>query len=393
VLAALWGLLLLEVLYWAWSVMWSGAALPTAFFGGDHAAYRNGALRLIETGSPYHAALHAGPIANVVENVPIGYLYPPFLAQAFVPLSAIPPFAVALASSVTQLVLLAICLPLVSRRYAGSRTITGLIAVWLATAVSYPIHMAAFGGNLSGWIAIGVAVMLLGPGPRAGATAAVLALVKMTPAVLLLPALLTGPRTRRAALAVSIAAIAASITVAPAAWADWINVLPNILRFPPPMEQMNLAPGAVLGSFGAGTLGSVIGLAVAAVAVVLAAGFAWRGRWSAAMAAAVAALLLGPNALWDHYLAMTLPVLIAAWPTAGRVARIGLGWLLAVHALHWFLVPPSPEVRLVYLLGILAGCAASVAVLARRAPELDAEAQPTLVIDLRPEFAPAVAGR
>ncbi len=76
--------LLAEALILSWLRLWGRTEDPGSFFGGDLEAYRAGAERLMQTGSPYHPALYAGPIDNVVTNVPIAYLYPPSLAQAFV---------------------------------------------------------------------------------------------------------------------------------------------------------------------------------------------------------------------------------------------------------------------------------------------------------------------
>jgi hypothetical protein len=364
------GVLLVELLGFAWLAMWSAAGQPNTFFGGDHEAYRNGAIRLVESGSPYHPALHMGPIANRVENVPIGYLYPPVLAQLFLPLTNLPAPTVAAASSLAQLVLFAILMPLVYRRYAGGLSATALFAVWLVTAASFPIHMAAWGGNLSGWITIGIAVMLLGPRMRAGIAAAFLTLLKLTPAVLLIPALLAGRRSRTAAVGTLVAVVAASVALSPGAWADWVRVLPNILRFPPPEDHLHVAPAAVFAGFGAREVGALLGLGAALLAGVASAAMAWQGRWAASVAAATLALLLGPSSLWDHYLALTVPLVLAAWPLAGSWSRGFMASLVVAHAAHWVLTPPSTEVRAAYLLAVVLGsAAATISLKGERIPE------------------------
>ena len=74
----------------AYIVLWRGVTRLGSFFGDDLYAYTQAADRLAATGSPYHPALLAGPIVSSVDNVLIGYFYPPVLAQLFLPLREIP---------------------------------------------------------------------------------------------------------------------------------------------------------------------------------------------------------------------------------------------------------------------------------------------------------------
>lgn len=359
------GVALAEALILPWLRLWGRTADPGSFFGGDLEAYRAGAERLMQTGSPYYPALHAGPIDNIITNVPIAYLYPPPLAQVFVLLSTVPPGALAIASSLVQLTALAIVLPILYRHFAGRIDVGSLLVVLLVAVLSFPLEMATYGGNMSGWITIAVAVMLLRPGRAAGLPAALIGLAKMTPAVLLVPAITTA-RSRTLAIAVPVGVTAISIAIAPHAWADWLRVLPNILRFPPAPEGFNMAPVGVFGSFGLPVVGTLIGYGLTAGAIAASAWLAHTGRWAAAVAAAVAALLFGPTSLWDHYLALTVPLLLAAWPVSGTRTRPFLVMLAGVHVMLW--LPQGPLVlRAAYLGSVLAGSVAAIIALARRA--------------------------
>jgi hypothetical protein len=359
------GVALVEALIFAWSTVWGRTEALGAFFGGDLEAYRAGAERLIQTGSPYYPALHAGPIDNLGTNLSIAYLYPPPLAQLFVLLKPVPPVSLAIASSLVQAAALAIVLPLLYRQFAGRIGVSSLIAVLLVAVLSFPLEIATYDGNMSGWITIAVAVTLLRPGRTAGVPAALIGLAKMTPAVLLVPAIATA-RSRRLAIAVPLGLTAISIAIAPQAWADWLHVLPNILRFPPAPEQLNMAPIAVFGSIGLPFVGMLIGYGVTAATIAASAWLAQSGRWAAAVAASVVALLFGPTSIWDHYLAMTVPLLVAAWPVSSPRTRPFLVMLAAVHLMLW--LPQGPlMLRVSVLGGVLAGTIAAIIALARRA--------------------------
>jgi hypothetical protein len=372
---------LADAILLAWDRLWGRTQSPAVYFGGDLEAYRAAAERLMQTGSPYSQALHAGPIDNVVANVPIAYLYPPPLAQAFVLLSRVPPGLLAVTSSLVQLAALAILLPLLYRRFAGPIGVRSLLAVLLVAVLSLPLEFATFGGNMSGWTTIAVALMLLRPGAAAGVTAPLIGLVKMTPAVLLVPAIVA-PRSRRPAIAALAGATAISIAIAPRAWADWLSVLPNILRFPPAPEPWNFAPIGLFGSFGLPAVGLLIGYGLTAAAIAASAWLAHTGRWAAAVAAAVAALLFGPTSLWDHYLAITVPVLLAAWPMSGARTRPFLLMLAGVHLMFWLPVPPV--MRGPALGCILAGSVAAIIVLAQGAQASTAANGPLIHVERAP---------
>ena len=73
--------------------------------------------------------------------------------------------------------------------------------------------------------------MLVSQGRGAGVAAAIMGLLKMTPMILVVPALIYRP-TRVATLVTLIVVTGVSVILSPSAWIAWIAVLPNILRLP-----------------------------------------------------------------------------------------------------------------------------------------------------------------
>jgi len=360
--------LLGEVLTLSWLQLWRYAGEPGFFFNGDHEAYWEGSRRLAETGSPYSIELRRGPIDNKPENLRIGYLYPPPLAQFFSYLPADLRSLVGIALSLTQLILFALLLPLIFIRSGGTRSIGSVLLVWIAAFSSFPLHFAAYGGNVSGWIALAVGVMLLGPGIGASSVAVLTALLKMTPAVLLVPAL-TDPRTRRGTVALLTVAIGFSFVLGPKAWIDWVSLLPNIVRFPPGPEDANLSIAGVLSSTPIAPAAQPMSIGVAIAAMVVAVRCVRQHQWQASVASATGALLLGPNMIWDHYLVILLPLVIAAWPKSTRFQRAVLLAMISLSAsmwIDWFGAGTRPPLaRAGALLVVVATIATSVDALRR----------------------------
>lgn len=360
----------------AWVRLWSIPIDARSAFGLDLGAYREAAIRLIATGSPYHEALLSGPIENRYENVSIAYLYPPPIAQVFVPVVDVDPQVLAAVWATLQAVALLAVMPLVYRRYGGTLTLTSTLTIWIALVLSFPLNFALYVGNLSGWIAIAIAVMLLAPGRAAGVASALLSVVKMTPAVLLLPAVIR--RESRSAALVTIAVVTTvSLVLAPYAWSQWFRVLPNIVRFPPATSTGNLAPVGVLGALGFPTAGVVLGLAITVVAVVASIALAYRGSWAGAVAAATTALLFAPSTIWNHYLVVTLPILIAAWPHSDWRMRVPIVLFMAISAIEWLGFVATPGARTAYLAATILVTGLATAWLASREPgPVAAEAAP-----------------
>src|SRR6478752_9750051 len=296
----------------AYIVLWRGVTRLGSFFGDDLYAYTQAADRLAATGSPYHPALLQGPIVSG-DNVLIGYFYPPVLAQLFLPFRDIPHFWLAIGWSAAQAVCLVILLPLVLARGSAISTNRALLALGFALAF-YPLQFAIFSGNVSGWLAVGVALSLVA-GPRvAGVVAALATAIKLLPVPLFLAAL-TDRRSRLTAVVPLTVIVAVSVVLAPQAWLDFAKVLPNTLQIGMATSRTNLSPAHAFFDFGLVGLGTVIGWAltigfgVAAVATGLREGYSNR-----VLAMAVFAMIFASSTLWDHYLAVMVPLILWAWP-------------------------------------------------------------------------------
>ena len=365
----------------SWRGLWSWTATPGSFFGGDHEAYRAGAERLLASGSPYHAALADGPIPNHVGNVVFAYLYPPPLAQLFVGLRLVDPVALAWLAAALQMVVLLVLAPLIYRRYGGGSSAVETVSTWLFVLASWPIHMALFGGNLSGWLAIAVALMLVASGPVAAISAVLAGVLKFTPMALVVLAIFYRP-TRLATLVTLATVLVFSMVMDPSAWISWVSVLPNILRFPTGNSPANFAPAALLGSVGLGGLGLALSFAIAAVAAVASIWLSWKGLWAAAVAAGVAAILYGSGSTWDHYLAPTIPLVLAAMPKATWAVRGVFAAFAVATALMWLgTVALSDFARVAFLLVTMATSAVTIVTLA------------SMTSGMRPGVADAAHGR
>jgi hypothetical protein len=203
-----------------------------------------------------------------------------------------------------------------------------------------PVFDTLWKGNVSGFLALAVALALAG-GSAGGVAIALATLLKLVP-VVYLPGLAGGPR--RPLLAAGLTAlllVGVSVLLAPAAWSDYAVVLPNLLAGRAD-EVTNIAPAAVVGRAG---LPDVITTtlrvaALAMVAVCCGAAFVVARRprgTAAAVTLGTAAMLLLPAALWYHYLAALLPLAVCAWAAASPRFRGTLlgGALLVLAGLAW----------------------------------------------------------
>lgn len=338
----------------ALSQLWRAALTPPIDFGIDLIAYTSAATRLIETGSPYHPALLAGPIANVSSNVPIGYFYPPPLAQLFVPFARVPHTVLAIVWTAAQTVVVVWLIPTLYQAAGGRLALTTLVALLFVCAASWPLNEALFVGNVSGWIAIGVGGLLLSDGRVTGGIAAVMAIAKLTP-IAFLGAAFVRRRTAIAALVASLAIVAISFALAPAAWFDWLRVLPNLVRIGPADVATNLAPGTVLGRFGLSGPGIVIGFGLAigfgAIALV---GGRREGMTPRTIAAAAFCSLFLASTLWEHYLAVVIPLIVFAWPGAVRRRQVLIIVYVLLGVTDWFPIRNTDWLRLLTLGSLVA---------------------------------------
>ena len=342
----------------AYIVLWRGVMRPGSFFGDDLFAYTGAADRLAATGSPYHPDLLRGPIVSG-DNVLIGYFYPPVLAQAFLPLRAIPHLALAVGWSTAQAICLLILLPLVA---AGRRALTlnrGLLAIGFGLAF-YPLQFAIFSGNVSGWLAIGVALSLVAGRRIGGSVAAMATTVKLLPLPMFVAAL-TDRRSRPAAVIPLAAIVAVSVVLAPQAWADFMKVLPNTLQIGMAESRTNLSPAHALFEFGLLRLGLIvgwvlaIGFGIAAVATGLREGYSNR-----VLAMAVFSVIFASSTLWDHYLGVMVPLILWAWPSVGARRRLAVAVFVVLATGLWIRLDAVPAYRLA-LVASLVGCSLAIA--------------------------------
>jgi hypothetical protein len=342
----------------AYIVLWRGVTRLGSFFGDDLYAYTQAADRLAATGSPYHPALLAGPIVSG-DNVLIGYFYPPVLAQLFLPLREIPHLWLAVGWSTAQAICLVILLPLVLARGSSISLNRALLAIGFALAF-YPLQFAIFSGNVSGWLAVGVALSLVAGARVGGVVAAVATAIKLLPVPLFLAAL-TDRRSRLTAVVPLAVIVAVSVVLAPQAWLDFAKVLPNTLQIGMATSRTNLSPAHAFFDFGLVGLGTVIGWAltigfgVAAVATGLREGYSNR-----VLAMAVFAMIFASSTLWDHYLAVMVPLILWAWPAVGSRRRMAMAAFVIIATGLWIRLDAIPEYRLV-LVASLVVCSFAIA--------------------------------
>lgn len=343
----------------AYIVLWRGVTRPGSFFGDDLYAYTSAADRLAATGSPYDPVLLLGPIENRPENVLIGYFYPPVLAQLFLPLRSLPHLVLALGWSAAQAICLLILLPIVAAGRSRPTLNTALLANGFALAF-YPLQFSIFSGNVSGWLAIGVALSLVAGSRISGAVAAVAACVKLTPLPMFVAAL-TDRRTRLSAVVPFAAIVVVSLALAPQAWSDFVRVVPNILRNGMADSRTNLSPAHALFEFGLYGLGLVVGWVLAlgfgAVAVITGIREGYSNR---VLAMAVLSVTFASSTLWDHYLGVTVPLILWAWPVAGTRQRLAFGVFVVLATGLWVRLDAVPEYRLA-LVASLVVCSFAIA--------------------------------
>ncbi len=344
-----------EVLVIGVATWWFRAMMPGGRFGLDLQAYFAAAERLVRTGSPYSVELLAGPIANEVANVPIGYLYPPPLAQVFVFLPDTPAFAIAWA--VAQVALLGVLVV----KFGHMARLPGRLGwfAWvLAWVAFFPLHMAVYVGNLSGWVALALGAILLDRPRCVGLLSALVAVMKGLTAPIVIAALAI--RRYRTGAAVGIVAIAVpSCLISIRSWLDWIIVLTHLPGMAPGATPANLAFTVVFAQFGLPSLGDWIRFASLGVLTLATIHAVRRGRHRQALAmAGLAALLLSATA-WDHHFALAAPIAAAAWPIASRGQRRAILLALVTQLSWWTNLVESPPVLLLSVLSLWVGALAA----------------------------------
>ena len=347
----------------AYIVLWRGVARPGSFFGDDLIAYTSAADRLAATGSPYHPALLLDPIVSG-DDVAIGYFYPPVLAQVFLPLRGLPHFALAVGWSTAQAICLVILLLLVFASRSRLTLNRALLAIGFGLAF-YPLQFAIFSGNVSGWLAVGVALSLV-TGPRIGGSVAAVATgVKLLPLPMFVAAL-TDRRSRPAAVIPLAIIVTVSVLLAPQAWSDFVRVLPNTLQIGMAESRTNLSPAHALAEFGFLGVGLILGwvlalgFGIAAVITGIREGYSNR-----VLAMAVFSVTFASSTLWDHYLGVLVPLILWAWPAAGSRRRIAMTVFVSLAIGLWIRLDAIPEYRLALVVSLVV-CSLAIATIRER---------------------------
>jgi hypothetical protein len=312
--------------------------------------------------SPYDPALIAGA-APVAER--LFYSYPPFVAQAFALVSAVPSPLMLVVWDALAVAGLALVAALLARRLApdlGSRAVA-LAAVALAPLM-FPLAIGMVFGNLDVFFPFLYGLLLLGV--LAGATLAdsiaggialsVAGLAKLHPGSLgvwVLVRAIRAPEARRilvAAVVAGLAILGVSLLVGGISpWADYAAVVragsgADLVdpRNGGPAAQIALLVGS--GEAASGSLARSLQPAVTFLAVAVSALAAWRLRDPAeSLAWAAAASLVVLPVTWFHYPSALIPFAIAfllrarngpaARATtacivgAAVVAALAIGWL------------------------------------------------------------------
>ena len=288
----------------------------TSYFSAGQIVAAGGSPYLLSTGLAEQGAACLGC-----------YLYPPTIAYAVLPLVGLGATAASVAWTAIQLAAMWLAL-WIGAGIGGARR-SAERALWcLAAAVLFtPVFATLFYGNVSALIALGAALVALG-GRTAGASGAVMALVKVAPVTFLPAVLAMGDASRRGLLFGFAAVLGLGLLLGPGAWRESIDVLLTLAASEPAAAQ-NMAPAAVAAQldlpatmvFGARTA-SLLMVAIA-VSISVVAARRPGGAPAAALAGAIAMLLL-PATTWFHYLAVLLPFAAMAWPPSSFTVRTAL---------------------------------------------------------------------
>ena len=117
----------------------------------------------------------------------------------------------------------------------------------------------------------------------------------------------------------------------------------------------NLSPANALSPFGLLGLGLAIGwtlaigFGIAALATGVREGYSHR-----VMAMAVLSLTFASSTLWDHYLAVLVPLILWAWPTAGRRQRTTIAVFVLLSTGLWLRLEDLPVYRLALVAALVA---------------------------------------
>ena len=284
-------------------------------------------------GQPLYLAV---PPGTTLQASSLFYSYPPLVAQALVPLAALP-FGVALGGWAVGAV--AGLAALAHRLGRMSRSVT-LPAVALAAFV-YPFAIALLFGNLNVWFPLLFGLVLLavlspgrGSAVAGGAALAVASVAKLHPATLgawLLARRLrdgpAGPTGRILAVAIvgGLGLLAASLLLGGIGpWADYLTFLQGGAAQADIVSPLNIGPTSQIAlalGLGDATARTIqVPVTLAALVTTVAAGRFLEDPVMSFGVAAIASLVALP-VTWFHYPVALIPVAIAAATRADQAAR------------------------------------------------------------------------
>ena len=331
------GLVALSSLFFVFGILiylyWQGTG------GFDFwSAYLTAADHLTHGQSPYNSFVLSGP-------VPVGskgFVYPPTFAWLLIPFLALPPNLASLIWLVLQAGSAVLGLLILVRTLKVSFQ-PRLIFLLIIALVGFPPFISlCYSGNVTGFIALGMALLLRSARrcetgeASSGPIGAILTVLKLTPGLVLLPLVIADPRRHLPrAIWAGLALTVPFMLLNPTSWLDFIHI-PFNLATGSSWNANILAPATALPyhwpifvpwttTLHVMTLGLTAGLVLAAVTLAR-----QKGGLPAALVAASGAAILPFGEIWLYYLAALLPGMILAyfqarWP--GRTTII-FGYLL-----------------------------------------------------------------
>jgi hypothetical protein len=308
----------------AWLLLGLMALPQGSGWGFDFGAYRDGAVRLVETGTLYQPETVTQPFRPGPIKL---FLYPPPSGAAMLPFTALGEHDGALTWHVLHIVMLVLACA------ALPVSLTVRLAVFGVAALSHAVTFDISVGNVSSTLLLPLALAWRWLDRPGGAIAQAVAIcVRPTLGIIVVWQLL-----RRQWRAVAWTAGAGIVIVALTLpivgiddYVDYVAVLRNLSDAIGVERNLDLGSTALrLGlDTSLGSVALIVGYAIAIGAVLLS---LRRDREVGFVVAAMASLLLAP-VLWDHYLALTvLP--------AALLASRGHAWALVLPLLTW--LPPG----------------------------------------------------
>jgi hypothetical protein len=307
-----------HVFLWAIAMGYSGTD------AGDFNAYLSAAERAQAGSSPYESWQLGGAFHSITSGA---YLYPPPLAQILTLVVSLPESLTSAVWYVLQAVSVYAAVWLGTGLGGASRSLERVLWSLVAVLLFLPVFNTLWWGNTGGLIALGATLVAVG-GTAAGVSAALMTMLKVSPAAFIPAVLVMGGRARISLVVVLAAVAAGSFLLQPEWWFDFFTVLENLAAGATD-DRLNLAPANVAERGGlpeAVVVATRLSTFVVAGGAALASMYAARkpGGYPAAALMGTITMLLVPGSIWYHYLVVLLPFAAMAWPQAGLATRVGL---------------------------------------------------------------------